>query len=96
MWRTWRGKFGWQNLCPIKFADPFGFITVMARAEQPVTEDEIEAADCDDYPDIHVEYKPENWGRLNGRLVAVDYGLWDAQEVRDRRRYLNAKWTSQG
>ena len=88
MWRIWRRKFAWQNLCPIKFADPFGFIVVMVRAEQPVTVDDVIAADPDDYPDVHVEYKANNWGRLNGRIVVVDYGLWDAQEVRQQREYL--------
>jgi hypothetical protein len=92
MWRIWRPKFQWTNLCPVKFASPWGLILVMARAEQPVTSEEIEASDSDDYLDIDVEYdKPENWGRLNGAIVAIDYGLWDAQAVHDRREYLGTR-----
>jgi hypothetical protein len=90
MWRTWRRKFKWSHLCPVKFAGPFGTFLVMARATQPVTLSEIIDADPDCYPDIHVEYKPENWGRLNGRIVAVDYGIWDACEVLKQRKYLKS------
>jgi hypothetical protein len=91
MWRTWQPKFRWGNLCPIKFADYFGVIVIMSRAQQPVTVEEIEAADPDYYPDVDVEWKPENWGRLNGSVVAVDYGLWDARAVHERHEYLKSK-----
>lgn len=93
MWRIWRPKFGWENLCPIGCADPLGLIVIMSRAEQPVSTEEMDSADTDDYPDIHVEFdKPANWGRLpGGRIVAVDYGLWDADSVRERRAYLAGK-----
>jgi hypothetical protein len=87
-WRVWRLKFDWKNLCPIRFADPCGFVVAMARAIQPVTAEEIEAADSDCHPNIDEEYKPENWGRLNGWVVCVDYGLWDATVLHDRREYL--------
>jgi hypothetical protein len=88
MWRTWRPKFKWTNLCPLKFADPLASSLVMERAEQSITEAEIIAADTDDYPDIDVEFKTENWGRLKGRVVVVDYGHWDADAIRKRRKYL--------
>jgi hypothetical protein len=91
MWRTWQPKFRWENLCPIKFADRFGLVVVMLRARQPVTQQEVEAADPDCYPDIDVEWKPENWGRVNDRMVAIDYGLWDGETVRKRRDYLRSK-----
>jgi hypothetical protein len=86
-WRTWRPRFKWQNLCPIWFADPLGCVVIMARASA-VTFDEIVAADRDDYPDINVEYKPDNWGRLRGRVVCFDYGLSDEASVQERRAYL--------
>jgi hypothetical protein len=92
MWQKWRPRFPHfaHQLCPIKFADPFGCVVVMARADRPVTLEEIDAAGYDnDYPDIHVEFgKIENWGKLDGRIVAVDYGLPDADMVRERRAYL--------
>jgi hypothetical protein len=80
-----------MNLCPIKFADSCGCVVVMERAMQPVTIEEIEAADPDYYPDIDVEPKPENYGRLDGAIVALDYGLWDERSVRERREYLASK-----
>ena len=88
MWRVWRRKFGWGNLCPIWFADPWGFVVIMPSVSR-VTVEEILSADPDDYPDIDVEYKPENWGRLHGRVVCIDYGLSDAASVRERRKYLS-------
>jgi hypothetical protein len=92
MWRTWRPIFQWSNLCPVVFADPFGCLVIMRRALQPVTIEEIVAADTEDYPDIDVEFgKPANWGRLNGLIVAVDYGSFDESHVRERRQYLTKK-----
>lgn len=89
MWLKWRPKFGWGNLCPVLITAPFGLILIMRRAHQPVTFEDVEAADKDCYPDIHVEYKPENWGRLGDRIVCVDYGIPFEQDVTERRRYLS-------
>ena len=75
---------------PDSFADPFGFFVVMARAAQPVTSEEVRAADPDYYPGITAETKPEDYGRLNGRIVAVDYGWPDADMVEHRRAYYAA------
>ena len=88
MWRIWRPKFRWKNLCPIMFADPLGLVVVMVRARQPVTPDQVYAAIPNDYPDIDCYDKAENFRRLDGRIVAIDYGLWDAAAVRKRRLYL--------
>jgi hypothetical protein len=87
MWNVWRPKYGWESLCPILFADPLGVIVVMRRAEQPVTREEKDAGLPDYYPDITAETKPDNFGRLNGRIVAVDYGLPDSDLVAERRAY---------
>lgn len=87
MWFVWRRKYGWENLCPILFADPLGLLVVMARADQPLTHEEVRAATPDYYPDITAETKPEDYGRIAGRIVAVDYGLPDADLVEDRRAY---------
>lgn len=91
MWRTWRPIFGWENLCPIKIADPFGVIVVMQRADQPVTAEDVDAAAHDYYPDITAEYKPEDWGRVSGVVFALDYGLPDADMVNQRREYYRTK-----
>lgn len=83
MWRVWRPKFKWENLCPIIFADPLGLVVVIARARESVSLEDMIAADTDEHPDINVEYdKLESWGWLTDRVVAVDYGLWDALKIR--------------
>jgi hypothetical protein len=88
MWRIWRLKFDWPHLCPILFADPLGMAVVMPRATQPVTSAEIEEADPDIYPDITAECKPEDWGRVHGRIVALDYcNLFEADDIREKREY---------
>jgi hypothetical protein len=87
LWRVWRRKFGWENLCPVLFADPIGLIVVMPRAI-PVSRDDVLAADPDYYPTPTEEYsKPEDYGRLNGAVVILDYGLPDTDLVDDRRAY---------
>lgn len=59
----------------------------MHRAEQPVPQQEVDDADPDDYPGITAESKAEDHGRLNARIVAVDYGLPDEDMIRERRAY---------
>jgi len=87
MWRKWRPLFGWENLCPIKFADPFGLFVIMPRATQPVTFDDVVAARPAYYPDITSETKPADFGRLGNRVVALDYGLPNADTVAEQRAY---------
>ena len=87
MWLRWRPLFGWENLCPVAFADPLGFFVLMPRAAQPVTFEQVVAATPDYYPDITAETKPEDFGRIAGQVVALDYGLPSADLVRERRGY---------
>lgn len=89
MWRTWQPVFGWRTLCPVLFSDPLGFMVVMPRANQPVEFCEVTGLP-DAYPDIGAETKPEDYGRIDGRVVALDYGLWDRQLVRERRKYYKS------
>jgi hypothetical protein len=87
MWRLWRIKYGWENLCPVLFADSFGLMVIMSRAA-PVSWNEVQAENPDYYPSPTDEYsKPEDYGRLHGRIVAVDYGLPDEDLVKERRAY---------
>ena len=88
MWKIWRLKFGWSNLCPILFADPLGFVVVMPKAAQPVTFEQVLQADPDDWPDITAESKPEDYGFIDNRLYALDYGLPDADLVKKKRAYF--------
>ena len=94
IWKRWRPMFGWANLCPIKFADPFGLVVVMSRAEQPVTFDEVKAATTDDYPGVMMETKQENFGRLAGKVLVLDYGLHDSDLVLQQRSYYIQKAAS--
>jgi hypothetical protein len=96
MWRTWRRVFGWHNLCPILFADPFGLVVVMPRAAQPVTLEEMVEATPDYYPDITSETKPADFGRVGDRVLALDYGLPDADMVLERRAYYRSRAASHG
>ena len=91
MWRKWRPIFGWENLCPIKLADPFGVIVVMPRAEQPVSFEEVVKATPDYYPDITSETKPEDFGRIGDKVLVLDYGLPNFEMVNDRRTYYLSK-----
>ena len=90
MWWTWRPIFRCENLCPIKFADPFGLLVVMPRAEQPVTFKDVVAATPDYYPDISSETKTEDFGLVGDRVLALDYGLPDADMVAQRRTYYKS------
>jgi len=62
----------------------------MPRASQPVTFAEIEALP-DYYPEITAESKVEDYGRLGGRVVAIDYGLPDRDMVENQRAYYATK-----
>lgn len=89
VWRTWRLKVGWDFLCPIVFADPFGLIVVMRRAAQPVTEAEVESTRAADWhPQVTCEHKVEDWGRIGPGIVVLDYcDLTTEEDVRERRAY---------
>jgi hypothetical protein len=69
-------------------ADRFGLVLIMPRAAQPVTQEEVDVAlDNDAFPSINSECKPEDHGKLDGRLVILDYGLPDEDMVTERRSY---------
>ncbi len=87
MWQHWRARFKGTCLCPILFADRFGLVVVMVRAEQPVSLAEIEAVCETLYPDVTCEWKPQDCGRLCGQVVALDYGVPDEASMAERRAY---------
>lgn len=86
MWEYWRPRFQWKTLCPILYADSLGLLVVMPRAAQPVPQKMVDAMP-DYYPDITAETKHEDFGNLDGSIVALDYGLPLADSVRKRRAY---------
>jgi hypothetical protein len=70
-------------LCPVLWRSPFGAILAM-RAAQPCNEADIPeiraAMEGWDYMgpgDVEspLEPNPRNWGRVDGRLVALDYSV---------------------
>ena len=69
---------GWPELCPIVFSLPGGWLLVMMRADL-LTDAEWEVFDADAFcncPDymIPAENKRDSFGKLDGRIVAIDYG----------------------
>jgi hypothetical protein len=68
----------WPELCPVVWALPGGWLTVMRRAT-PITRDEYDELDLENWVNqknyrVPVEIKMDSFGWLDGRLVAVDYG----------------------
>lgn len=71
-------RTGWPELCPVVFSLPGGWLVVMRRA-RPLTCDEFNDFDSREFITrsdgvIPVEEKPDSFGWLDGRIVAVDYG----------------------
>lgn len=75
-------------LCPVLWCSSPAIVLVMRRAATPVTQDQVnERMDNAFYEwnylgepdDEHpFEWKPSDWGILDGRLVAVDYAATTA------------------
>jgi hypothetical protein len=61
-----------QRLCPVLAYCPGGFWLVMPRA-QPITFDELPET-SKEFDGLPLDYKHPNFGRLDGRLVLIDYG----------------------
>ena len=75
------GELQWPELCPVVFAVPGGFLLVMRRARMMTGAEwstfRVGFYDFITKPDgavIPVEDKPDSFGWLDGRVVAVDYG----------------------
>lgn len=70
MWQVWRPRFEWVHLCPVLFGDRFGFILVMRRAQQPLTDEELTAfLEIQIYPGDTAECKADDHGHLDGDLL---------------------------
>jgi hypothetical protein len=72
------GRLGQSGFCPVVFALPGGFLTVMPRV-RTLSDDEFGAFDAEQFCErgayrIPAEPKPDSFGWLNGEVVAVDYG----------------------
>lgn len=69
---------GWPELCSVVFSIPGGWLLVMRRAE-PLTDAEWCAFDAEKFCDladyvVPAEFKRDSFGKLDGRIVAIDYG----------------------
>lgn len=72
----------WPELCPVLWSLPGGWLVVMRRARE-MTEEEYDAFDVETFIQcgaddgqyvVPVERKPDSFGWLDGRVVAIDYG----------------------
>jgi hypothetical protein len=63
----------------------------MPRADQPVSSQEAHDAYGDYYPNITAEIKPQDYGRIHGKVVALDYGFPLADMVKEKRSYYGCK-----
>jgi hypothetical protein len=77
-WSAFISKTSYYELCPVLWSIPFGLLVVMPRVDL-MTEEEFEKFDAEKFCDkpaysIPVEHKPNSFGWLDGRIVAIDYG----------------------
>lgn len=73
----------WDQLCPVIFSMPGGWLNVMPRAE-PLEREAFFNLDFDKWIKVHdgesvvaivpVENKLDSFGTINGKIVAIDYG----------------------
>lgn len=69
--REWAGHD--NRLCPIIWASCWGWLVVMRRAE-PLTDRTWYAMRLQAWNGLPLDWKKANFGRLDGRVVLVDYG----------------------
>lgn len=67
-WREWSNN---EQLCPVLRSSRLGFWLVMPRTED-VSDDELPPRET--FVDLPMDYKADNFGWLNGRIVLRDYG----------------------
>lgn len=67
----------WDTMCPVLLSSSLGFVVVMQRVETLTFEEaerEMETMKAIRETGVPVELKPDSFGWLNGRIVAIDYG----------------------
>ena len=91
-------------LCPVRWCSPKGFLLVMQAAEPLNPADHLDLLERDALPDWDYmpgedgdpfEPKASDWGRINGRLVALDYSIpvYDSEDERaEQIRAVTADW----
>jgi hypothetical protein len=82
-----------EMLCPVRWCSRKGFLLVMQSAIPLDPADHLDLHERDAFPDWDYmpgedgdpfEPKASDWGRINGRLVALDYSVtvYDSEEER--------------
>lgn len=66
-------KLNAPELCPVKFYMPLGLFIIMPRAEELTSIKEYPQNSIKGFT-IPAENKLSSWGKLNGKIVAIDYG----------------------
>lgn len=71
-------KTEWPELCPVIWSLPLAVVICMRRAV-PLDMTEFERLDFDSFTNtenyaVPVENKLDSFGKLNGQIVAIDYG----------------------
>jgi hypothetical protein len=72
------GALGWDELCPVFWSIPGGWLVVMPRARvmsdaEFASFDVTEFCEREDYV-VPAEHKSNSFGFLENRIVAIDYG----------------------
>jgi hypothetical protein len=94
VWKVWRVKFKWKHLCPVLASSPLSIIVIMRRADLTATSSEVRGAVDEEYDydtNLNIEFKPGNWGKIDGKLVCFDYGLDEASDISKERKYLKSR-----
>jgi len=72
-------------LCPVFWCSPAGKLQIARRTQTPITQEQLANLMCDNWADTQWQYmgvgddgqpfewKVDDWGVLNGKVVAVDY-----------------------
>jgi hypothetical protein len=67
--RMWWKELRDRRLCPVVCSSRFGVFLIMRRAENVA-----DAPPREEFSGLPLDYKPDNFGLLNGRVVLRDYG----------------------
>jgi len=78
-WLANRNEYIWEKsniydfLCPIKLSLFWSFIIVMSKVEL-LNDVEFNKLNKEDYNFGGIEWKLDSFGKLNNKIVAIDYG----------------------
>jgi hypothetical protein len=98
--KLFRNSSEWHRemLCPVRWISPTGWLLIMAAAkplaEMMPVEDYLEMSEIWDARPSEdrcpFEPKASDWGRINGRLVALDYSITVYLSEEERAEQIRA------